>query len=511
MIKLIHQHSRRVITIYKDEKPLSGYSEKITEAFWKLVEDFPLEKIIWIENGQQNNLNEKALEEVFHHNLIMASCAVCTQFFNEDIGYVDQLPFAKLNRKVLYPTWLMSSDIGGIYASACLKFKDYFQQVSNFDYLLNSIAKLGQHNGLFCYHAPQLAFQREINLEYKAKTQDLFAFAFQFYKKIRGIILFIILVQYQKKYPLKSLISTYWKRNFFNTEIDFSDIVVKSSKPVNIEHTVDVIVPTIGRPKHLLNVLEDLKNQTLLPKKVVVVEQNPDIDSKSDFNFVAEEWPFHINHIFTHQTGACNARNLALQKVTADWVFFCDDDNKFDTNLLEGCFSKIKEYGLEILVTAYRSKSEVLLYKHAKQWGTFGAGNAIIKRALLQNVKFDRALEFGYGEDMDFGMQLRNEGFDIVYHPGIEILHLKAPMGGFRTEIIKPWEEAEQKPKPSPTVMTFILKNYSLPQLRAYKLILWLKFYKIQDIKNPWTYKRQMQQRWERSLAWSKQISKNSI
>ena len=506
MIKLIHQNNSKVVAIFKDEERLSGYPENITKTFWKLAEDFQREKIIWIEEAQQNNINEDAFAEVFHHDLIMASCAVKTSFFSEDIGYVDQFPFATVNRTILYPTWLMSSDVGGMDASVILKFKKQFQQISNFEYLLNAIAKLGQHHGLFCYHAPQLAIKKTKELEYKATTKDLFSFAFQFYKKVRGIILLFCFARYKKRYPLLSLISTALKRNFFNTKIDFDDIEVKSSKSA-IDNSIDVIIPTIGRPEHLLNVLKDLKKQSLLPQKVIVVEQNPDVGSKSDFDFTAEEWPFQIQHIFTHQTGACNARNLALQEVTAKWVFFCDDDNKFENNLLEKAFYKIEEYGLEVLVTAYRTKQEVLLYKSAKQWGTFGAGNAIVKKACLRNVKFDIALEYGYGEDMDFGMQLRNRGVDIIYHPEVKIVHLKAPMGGFRTKIIKPWEQIKPIPKPSPTVMTFIQKNYSIPQIRAYRFILWLKFYRAQDIKNPLKYKISMKKRWEASETWARKIA----
>ena len=36
--------------------------------------------------------------------------------------------------------------------------------------------------------------------------------------------------------------------------------------------------------------------------------------------------------------------------------------------------------------------------------------------------------EFGFGEDIDFGMQLRNNGIDIIYLPYPEIIHIKAPM-----------------------------------------------------------------------------------
>lgn len=509
MIKLVHQHSEKIVAIYKDGKQIEGYADEVViTAFWAIASDYPDQWICWIEERQIDNFDEATFFEIFHHKLIMASCAVETSFFNEDIGYVDQFPFVAVNRSVNYPTWLMSSDIGAIHATALLKFKRSVSIFSNFDYLLNAIAKLGQQNGLFCYHSPKLAIKRNQNITYKASEADLFSFTFQFYKKIRAVILFLCFIQYKKKYYLQSFIFNCFKRNFFSIDIDFSDIAIESSKPC-IDNAVDVIIPTIGRPKHLLNVLKDLKKQTLLPHKVIVVEQNPDVGSKTDFTFIAEDWPFEIKHIFTHQTGACNARNMALKEVTESWVFFCDDDNKFDTNLLKDTFLIIKKYGLQVLVTSYRTKNESLLYKNAKQWGTFGAGNAIVKSSTIANIQFDRSLEHGYGEDTDFGMQLRNKGVDIIYHPDVEIIHLKAPMGGFRTKIIKAWEQVKLIPKPSPTVMIYIQKNYTLEQRRGYKLILWLKFYRSQKIKNPFKYKRLMQKRWEESERWAAKLQQN--
>jgi hypothetical protein len=49
---------------------------------------------------------------------------------------------------------------------------------------------------------------------------------------------------------------------------------------------------------------------------------------------------FNIRHKFTHQTGACNARNLALSHVESEWVFFNDDDNKFSCDLIENVFEE---------------------------------------------------------------------------------------------------------------------------------------------------------------------------
>lgn len=508
MIKFVHRHSEKIVGIYKDGKQLEGYADGVVTAFWAVASDYPDQWICWLEEEEVHNFNELTFSEIFHHQLIMASCAVKTSFFNEDIGYVDQFPFAAVNRSVNYPTWLMSSDMGAIHATVVLKFQKTFSEFSDFDYLLNAIAKLGQQNGLFCYHSPRLALKRAENITYKAAEADLFSFTCQFYKKIRSVILFLCFIQYKKKYPIKSFIFNCFQQNFFSVEIDFSNIAIASSKP-KTDNSIDVIIPTIGRPAHLLNVLKDLKNQSLLPQKVIVVEQNPDVGSTSDFDFNTEDWPFKIQHIFTHQTGACNARNLALQEVTAKWVFFCDDDNKFKASLLEKAFSKIGKYGLEILVTAYRTAQESLLYKSPKQWGTFGAGNAIVKKACLKGVNFDLALEYGYGEDKDFGMQLRNQGVDIIYHPEIEIIHLKAPMGGFRTKTTKAWEQTKPIPKPSPTVMTYIQKNYTVEQQRGYQLILWLKFYKSQEIKNPFRYKRLMQKRWLESEHWATKLQQN--
>ena len=37
----------------------------------------------------------------------------------DEIGYIDQLPFVNPNNDVLYPTWKMSTDVGGIKGGSC--------------------------------------------------------------------------------------------------------------------------------------------------------------------------------------------------------------------------------------------------------------------------------------------------------------------------------------------------------------------------------------------------------
>jgi GT2 family glycosyltransferase len=50
------------------------------------------------------------------------------------------------------------------------------------------------------------------------------------------------------------------------------------------------------------------------------------------------------------------------------------------------------------------------------------------------------------GEDTDFGLQLRNCGANIIYFPEIQILHLKAPIGGFRIKPVWRWQNSSVQP-----------------------------------------------------------------
>ena len=488
-----------------------GKSLSIVEFLFALAKEHPDEILVWCHIKLKEQLNVSEIAELFHHKRLLMSCNPSKSYFiDKRIGYVEESPFIKVNKKVTYPTWQMSGLVGGIYGSALLALKNEVIHDEDFDYFLCSLAKLGMPKGLLCYSEPKFLKHPEKESESpKANLFRLFRFVKQHYKTRWVFLLLGNLMIYERKFPVLPFIFSFFYRNRSSNLMNIEAIKVQSSNKVVEKATIDVVIPTIGRKDYLYDVLCDLRNQTHLPVNVIIVEQNPLMDSVSELDYLTNEiWPFAINHTFTHQAGACNARNVALEQVESEWVFLNDDDNRFESNLLEDIFRKIQQFGNKVVTTAYPQKNEAKLNKTVIQWPTFGAGNSFVKRELLKKVKFNMALEFGYGEDGDFGRQLRNQGIDVLFLPQPQILHLKAPMGGFRTKPILAWHSDPIQPKPSPTVMLYQQLHQTKEQILGYKTILFFKYYKVQRIKNPVRYFINFRKQWDRSVYWANELNK---
>jgi hypothetical protein len=483
-------------------------------ALLELAENYPEELIVWCEQCFETGIHKVKWQEIFKNPLILASYSCSGRvFLPEAISFVDTSVFTKIRREVPFVTWIMSGDRGGLYAKTLLAFKEINIPVDHFDYFLSSLARKGIQHGLLTYSHSRLSFSSKIpETKYSNENDHLYDFVKAHYRKRWLMLLFIQQLIYQKEMPVLSLISAVFKRKTSN----FKSIVVlsnnniystsnkKNSNSNNNNKSVDVLIPTIGRKEYLYDVLIDLSKQTLLPQKVIIVEQNPEPDSLTQLDYLTtEEWPFAIEHTFIHKAGACHARNIALEKVTAEWVFFADDDLRIPIDFLANACDFIAASETKAFTVSCLREGEREPIKQVVQWRTFGSGCSFVKAACLQDLRFDLAFEGGFGEDADFGMQLRNKGVDVLYNPFLKLIHLKAPVGGFRHTVKHPWDDEKFPPKPSPTVMVYQLKHASQVQRCGFKTILFLKFFFRQSNKNPFTYFRSMQKRWKTSIKWA--------
>lgn len=508
---VIYHNNECVTQIISNEVDATSFNKQqsIAAVLMNTAIQFPNRRIFWCHEQFKDNLNLSDFEQYFHHNKMMLSFNPShSNYLSDSIGYVEQSPFIKVNKKVRYPTWQMSSAVGVIHASVLLTLNKVIKRTIDFNYFLNSLAKLAMPKGLFCYSEPKLfigGYEKQVT---GISRINLYKFVKQHYKKRWLFLLFLNELIYENKIPLVPFVNALFYISKRIIVFDLNRIAVNSTLKIKGNSTIDVIIPTIGRKKYLYDVLCDLKSQTHLPENVIIVEQNPTENSTSELDYITnEDWPFTIKHTFTHRTGVCNARNIALSKVKSDWVFLNDDDNRFDEHLLQNTLQCIYKYGVHALITSYLKKIEKLHYKISHQTGIFGSGNSFVKTSCLKDIAFDMAFEFGYGEDSDFGMQLRHKGVDIMYFSNLKILHLFAPMGGFRIKPKLAWDNEVIQPKPSPTIMLLKLKYDSKEQLRGYKTILFLKLYFKGVFKNPISFYKSFQEKWNTSQVWAEKIN----
>ena len=321
----------------------------------------PEEILVWCHQSFKEALNISEIEKFVHHKKVALSYNPSNNpFLDSAVGYIDASLFVHINKAVSFPTWQMSSMVGCVHAEVLLALNDAIPLDSNFDYFLCSLAKLLMPKGLLCYSEPRLLNNRTKNIPAKTSQYTLFRFVKQHYRTRWVFLLLLNLFLYERKLPLLPFLFSLFYKNRSKLNVNLDAIKVQSTKKVIDKATVDVIIPTIGRKNYLYDVLKDFSKQTHLPNKIVIVEQNPIAGSKSELDYLTQEkWPFEIQHIFTHQAGACNARNLALNETQSEWVFLADDDNRFEATLLSDIFSKIQQYGNLVVTTSYPQKKEM--------------------------------------------------------------------------------------------------------------------------------------------------------
>lgn len=514
---IILKHNKKIVTSILDEGffPITSYSIglSITVTLKNIMIFQPDELIIWCYEELFENLNINDFSNIFHHNRVLAFYnPFDNEYLPNQIGYIERSFYLKINKNVTFPTWVTSSFVGGINTTILYRLKEQLDYNQSFDYFLLSLAKQGMIQGLFCYSEPKL-LKGNINLKTevpKASKQELFKFVKHHYKWVWVVFLAWSYIIYERELSIFYLIKSFFYKRL-NSDFDLESIKIQSSRKLINDKTIDVIIPTIGRKKYLYNVLLDLSKQTHLPINVIIVEQNPELNSNSELDYLnSENWPFNIKHVFTHQLGVCNARNIALSFVESEWTFLGDDDNRFKNSLLETIFNKIEKLGAKVLTTVYIQPHEEQQFFKTAQTSIFGSGNSFVKSDLLKYVKFNTSFEFNYGEDSDFGMQLRRSGADVIYLADTVITHLKAPVGGYRIKFKQLWDEDKVQPKPSPTIQLLNQTYFTKQQIEGYKLLLFLKQFLAFGYKNPIKYKILFTEQWKQSVFWSNKLKQKT-
>jgi glycosyltransferase involved in cell wall biosynthesis len=287
--------------------------------------------------------------------------------------------------------------------------------------------------------------------------------------------------------------------------------VAPAPETANASATVHAVVPTLGRPQSVEQLLEDLAAQTHPPRSVALIEQQPGGGQSALTQLTTRTWPFEVAHELVSWTGACRARNEGVDLAKADWVLYLDDDVRVPAGFIEHAVSVARTYGAQAVCALVRSPGGPSQPEIGRPHFTsrFPSGASLVSLEACRTVgPFDLRLEGGWGEDFDYGIRLRKAGFTMLRTPGEPILHLHEASGGFRSPLPHPWDHDNVAPRPAPTVL---LSRRGLPVemqqgYRRYYVLKRLAGVPWYRAISEWTVTRRQ---WRAAIQWANRLQPN--
>ena len=438
--------------------------------------------------------------ELLRHSLeiLHLGCLQRTDLAVRDLGRVDfDSPFllpGPIDRR--YPTWLIAP-AGGVASAALIRALDVDPRLGLAAALLD-LGRQAQKEGLFLYSEPAL-LRGPVPDRFELDRQELAALIGRGYG--RQWLGFWTLAGALFDRSLPPL--TGW-RVPARPAVDRESLARLHPSIEPVDGEVDAVIPTLGRPGPLRDLLEDLATQSVPPKRVIVVEQRP---TGTEPAVLDGDWPFELVLRTVEWTGACRARNLALQEVRSPWVLLLDDDVRLKPNALALLLSTAQAYRVGAVTAAVHLAHQEPEAGLPRVWSTFGAGATLVDSAALREAgPFDERLEGGYGEDAEIGIRLRQAGCNVVHAPAVQVLHLKAPSGGFRHSVRFPWHDDPVQPRPSP-IFLFSRNRHATPAMQqGYRL-----FYALNRLRSVPVLARpgellRILRGWQRSAHWAERL-----
>jgi len=521
MILLIHKDNKIIEIRNKPTTFKVNNNENIPQVLKRISNEFPDKLVGWLHNDLIKFANPIEWPKLINNQKeILSFTPPGKHYLTSDLEFTEFFSPYFINKKnfnVKYATWLISS-LAGIAYAKIFSFFESENPTKEFDAYLNDFSKIFHKKGLFFYHEPKLIDNTPPSqLKHPIiKRKSFFSFLKTHYGR-KFIFHYLGITAFHKKTNFLDLLKNLYlaataKKYKIHIDKKFYDFLYgvqeKLTKNLsNVQDSIDVIIPTLGRQEYLYNILSDLKNQKLTPVNVIIIEQIKKKDTE-DLSFIKKEkWPFNVIHLNIQKIGACNARNLGIKYVSSNYVFFADDDIRIQPNTLEEALKILKSHSLSALTLAVYLKGEPIKPKKIPvMWETFGSGCSIVEAKFVKDTNFDLALEFGYGEDKDYGNKLRNKGCSIFYYDANPILHLKAPSGGFRFKFNLPWEKEKIKPKPSPTIMYFMKQHLTNKQITGYKFFLFYKQVLVHKPVNIFKFINTLNKQWAKSNEWADRL-----
>jgi GT2 family glycosyltransferase len=214
---------------------------------------------------------------------------------------------------------------------------------------------------------------------------------------------------------------------------------------------VSIIIPSFNRAKVLRATLAQFLNQPFQSFEIWVIDQSDPPDREENFSYLLEVGDPRLHYLHITRRGPSNARNEGLVRAKGEIILFVDDDillvsqdfvaahqRAYEMPAIGGVTGRHIERMLRMNAkhtachVAWNGRTIFNLFGHERVVvGSCKGSNMSFRMAAIQQVGgFDRRLKFL--EETDFSTRIRNAGWQLIFEPGAEIVHLSAPAGGVR-------------------------------------------------------------------------------
>ncbi|WP_276133190.1 glycosyltransferase family 2 protein [Polluticoccus soli] len=197
--------------------------------------------------------------------------------------------------------------------------------------------------------------------------------------------------------------------------------------------TVSVLAPTLNRYSYLLNELEQLSKQTVLPVEVLITDQTNEAERvELDFS----KYPnLDIRYFPQNERGQCIAWNKLLQEAKGEYVLFLGDDaDDIKPDFIEKLLSTRQRFDCDMVASnvVEIGTPEKPIHPYHFVSDTFPI--TLIRKSVVVKAGFmDMFFNKNIRADHDLAMRCHLDGALMVFDSSAVILHHRAPSGGLRT------------------------------------------------------------------------------
>ncbi len=196
--------------------------------------------------------------------------------------------------------------------------------------------------------------------------------------------------------------------------------------------TLTIVIPVYNEENHLGYCLESIKEQTVMPQEVIVVDNNSSDKSMT----IAKAYSF-VRIIKESQQGIAHARNKGFNAAKTDLMGRIDGDTVLPTDWVERVlrFYQYPENSQRALTgggyfynvrwprfngwvqsqLAYRTNRFIVGFYIL--WGS----NMALPAELWRAVRQDTCNDFAVHEDLDLAIHLHRRGYQIVYDASLQV------------------------------------------------------------------------------------------